>query len=101
MLTVWDAQADVTYWQCVQNRSEKKGHSKHFTALLSKNVKIHLPTDNTLDDVGVRRIRAKTKHRFSRFEDEEHLKTRARRLWHEHKRKMHTSAHLKTRARRL
>lgn len=71
ILTVWDAQADVTYWQCVQTALEKKDHSKSITSLLNKNVKIHLPTDNTLDDIGVRRIRAKTKHRFSRFEAEQ------------------------------
>jgi len=66
ILTVWDAKSGVTYWELIQNYLERyqiKGGRKKYNS-------IDVPTDNTLDEEGIKRIIAQTKSRFARLEQE-------------------------------
>lgn len=64
ILTVWDSQADVTYWEVAQN-PERIPDMEH------RRPKFFIPLSNVLDDVGVRRIAARTVRRHKRFDMEQ------------------------------
>lgn len=67
ILVVFDASSQVSYWGIIQNILEKQqSHQKSF-----KSFKIKIPTDNILDEEGLRRIFALTKRRFARFQEQE------------------------------
>ena len=63
ILTIWDAKSNTTYWESIQ---EKVVINKR----QEKNICIDIPTDNIVDDEGLKRILARTKARFARFERE-------------------------------
>jgi hypothetical protein len=65
-LTVWDSKADVTYWTCIQDALSESSHQTN-----AKTTRLRIPVENVVDDHGCRRIRAKTRARFSRFEREQ------------------------------
>ena len=66
ILTVWDAKSDITYWEPIQKYLEKHGNSKQ----KQKSTYIDIPTDNILDEKGIKRIAGYTKLRYARFERE-------------------------------
>lgn|SRR6266851_12182 len=66
ILTVWDATSDITYWEPIQKSLEKHGNSKR----KKKSTYIDIPTDNILDEKGIKRIAGYTKLRYARFERE-------------------------------
>jgi hypothetical protein len=66
ILTLWDAKADVTYWESIQTFLEE--HDK--IGLKKNTVNIEIPTDNVLNEEGIKRIVVRTRSRFSRFERE-------------------------------
>lgn len=70
ILTLWDSQSDITYWECVQNALEKeKGGSR--TLLRPKSARLMIPRENVLDDRGLRRIDGITRTRYKRLCREE------------------------------
>jgi len=70
VLTVWDSDTDITYWEIIQtfvednkryNSTKKKG----------KSLSVNIPIENKLDAEGVKLIIVRTKSRFERFEREQ------------------------------
>jgi hypothetical protein len=74
LLILWDAKEQGFYWECVQKAMESSTLPQ---ICKQKTVSIRIPTVNTLNKQGIRRIVALTKRRFGRFEREkqgaEHL----------------------------
>jgi Domain of unknown function (DUF4365) len=66
VFTVYDAQSNDTYWETVQSPELTIQPRKN-----AKSVSLKVPTDNLIDEEGLRRIAARTKHRFERFEREQ------------------------------
>ncbi len=66
ILTVWDAKSDITYWEPIQKYLEKHGNSKR----KKKSAYIDIPTDNILNEKGIKHIAGYTKLRYARFERE-------------------------------
>ena len=64
-LVVWDAIHDEFYWECVQTPEHPLRPGRAGGASLS------LPSDNRLDDEGLRRIRRRTIERHERFAREQ------------------------------
>lgn len=64
ILTVWDAQSNVTYWEIIQDFLEQN----HVENSKRKTLSIDIPTDNILDTQGLFYIFERTKKRFKRFE---------------------------------
>jgi Domain of unknown function (DUF4365) len=64
ILTVWDAQSNVTYWEIIQDFLEQN----HVENSQRKTLSIDIPTDNILDARGLFYIFERTKKRFKRFE---------------------------------
>jgi hypothetical protein len=63
-LVLWDAREKCFYWECIQTAIEASGFpwmSKQ------KTISIAIPTANTLNEEGIRRIIARTKKRFNLF----------------------------------
>ena len=67
ILTVWDAKSNKTYWEPIQKHLEKHSNSKR----KKKSAYIDIPTDNILDEKGIKRIAGYTKSRYARFEREQ------------------------------
>jgi hypothetical protein len=73
-LVLWNAKGECFYWECIQTAME----ASSFPRISKQNtVSIAIPTANTLNEEGIRRIVARTKKRFNRFTREkrgaEHL----------------------------
>jgi len=66
ILTLWDAQSDITYWESIQDYIDRYKGGKY----RKKSLRIDLPMDNILNEEGLKRIVVRTKARFSRFERE-------------------------------
>ena len=67
ILTVWDAKSNKTYWEPIQKHLEKHSKSKR----KKKSASIDIPTDNILDEKGIKRIEGYTKLRYAWFEREQ------------------------------
>jgi len=64
ILTIWDAKSNITYWEIVQDFLEQNSLAKS----QSKSIRIAIPTDNILDEEGLRSISERTRLRFNPFE---------------------------------
>jgi len=71
ILTVWDSQADVTYWECIQTFLEDQTKGKSNNQKETSTLTVSIPTDNRFDEEGLRRIAFRTRNRFARFEREQ------------------------------
>jgi hypothetical protein len=60
VLTIWDSQADLTYWETVQMPERRPNIAR-------KQPIAFIPTSNILDDEGLRRISSRTIKRHERF----------------------------------
>ena len=74
LLILWDAKGQRFYWECIQTAVDESSLPR---SSQQKTVSIAIPTANTLNEQGIRRIVARTKKRFNRFarekEGAEHL----------------------------
>jgi hypothetical protein len=70
ILTLWDSQSEITYWECVQNALES-GEETSPDLSKPKSARLSIPVDNILDDRGIRRIYGITKTRFKRLKREQ------------------------------
>lgn len=66
ILTLWDAQSDVTYWIPIQDVLERQAA----TTTPKKKASVHIPTDNVLDTAALKEIIGLTISRFKRLERE-------------------------------
>jgi hypothetical protein len=64
LLILWDAKGQRFYWECIQTSIEATGLPQ---TQKQKTFSITIPTTNTLNEEGIRRIVARTKKRFKRF----------------------------------
>jgi hypothetical protein len=64
VITIWDSQADVTYWETAQMAERSPDLSR-------RNPIFFIPRDNILDDEGLKRISLRTVKRHERFEMEQ------------------------------
>lgn len=66
VLAVYDTKSDTTYWEIIQTFLEST------QGLLvdnpRKSITVHIPTNNALNEEGLRRLRNRTRARFERFE---------------------------------
>lgn len=60
VLTIWDSQADVTYWETVQMAERPPGIAR-------KRPVFFIPLSNVLNDEGIKRIASRTVQRHRRF----------------------------------
>lgn len=67
ILIVFDAPSQTSYWGMIQNilKKQKQTQLKNI-----KKLKIKIPTSNTLDEEGLKRIFLLTKRRFARFQEQ-------------------------------
>ncbi len=63
VLTLWDANSDVTYWEIIQDYLRLNDVTPS-----RKRLRISIPTTNILDTSGLENILSRTKLRFQRFE---------------------------------
>jgi Domain of unknown function (DUF4365) len=66
VITVYDAVADVTYWEVIQSQLESRDDVN--VAEAGASLTIHVPTENLLDAYGLQRLRNRTRKRFERFD---------------------------------
>jgi Domain of unknown function (DUF4365) len=66
-LVLWNAKGKCFYWECIQTAIEASSFPQ---ISKQKTVSIAIPTANTLNEEGIRRIVARTKKRFNRFASE-------------------------------
>ncbi len=66
VLTVYDAQCDVTYWEVIQSHLESSGNLTANRA--SKTTAMPVPLDNLIDEQGLQRLKNITRRRFERHE---------------------------------
>ncbi len=66
VLTVYDAVADVTYWEVIQSQLESRDEVN--VAEAGASLTIHVPTENLVDAYGLQRLRNRTRKRFERFD---------------------------------
>lgn len=64
ILTVWDANSNTTYWECIQTFCEGKRDGLRAN---SKSIRVPIRTDNILNKAGLARIELRTRSRFRRF----------------------------------
>lgn len=64
ILTLWDAESDVTYWEVVQDFLEKE----RIDEFQRKKIHVKIPVNNVLDDKNIYYIFERTRERFERFE---------------------------------
>ena len=63
VLAIWDAKNDVIYWEIAQEPQEPWDTK-------AKNSYCRIPTSNILDEIGIKRLAARTRRRHRRFERE-------------------------------
>jgi Domain of unknown function (DUF4365) len=66
ILTLYDAQSDITYWEPIQHFLDKQ-QIKSFS---KKKMQVEIPLGNKLDESGLKRIARYTMQRFRRYEKE-------------------------------
>jgi Domain of unknown function (DUF4365) len=66
LLIIWDAKKERFYWECIQTAIDESSIDESSMSG-QKTVSIEVPTRNTLDKEGMRRIVARTKRRLKRF----------------------------------
>jgi hypothetical protein len=66
VLAIYDTKAKKTYWEVIQ--SDLESTQELSVGRPRKFLTVHVPTDNLLDEEGLRRLRNRTKRRFERFE---------------------------------
>jgi hypothetical protein len=62
ILTVWDADSDITYWEIIQDYLEDTDRDSS-----RKKIHVKIPMTNVLDNEGLMAIVERTKSRFHRF----------------------------------
>jgi hypothetical protein len=70
LITLTDVKSGNVYWECVQTYLEDIDLQVTGSLNSQTTVRIRIPTDNTLDADGIRRIKRRTKARFSRLSKE-------------------------------
>jgi len=64
ILTIWDAKADITYWEIIQDSLQRK----QVASSRRKTMSVRVPIVNVLNEHGLQEIVVRTKRRFRRFE---------------------------------
>jgi hypothetical protein len=65
-LTVWDAQSDTTFWECVQSAAAIADRRKTSTAE-GRTTRVWVPRVNVLDASGIERMIVRTESRYARY----------------------------------
>ncbi len=66
LLVVHDTSSNTSYWEIIQDFLQRRKNPNITSASLS----VKIPTDNILDEEGLRRIAKRTKRRFARLEEQ-------------------------------